>query len=110
MPGADSLMTRAVVARLHSLGLPTPHARLSTTSFMVILALLQNSDDVATVARATALQLASGPNAALAILPLDLGIIVEPYGMISRQGVALTPAAQRLADRVIATKPLEPFG
>ena len=36
----------------------------------------------------------------LAILPLDLGIVVEPYGMISRQAVSLTPAAQRLADLV----------
>ncbi|MBC7480097.1 MAG: LysR family transcriptional regulator [Pseudorhodobacter sp.] len=105
MPGPDSLMTRTVLARLQALGLPTPRTRVSTTSFMLTLALLQNSDDVATVARATALQLASAPNAALAILPLDLGITVEPYGMILRQGVSLTTAAQRLADRVMATKP-----
>ena len=107
MPGADSLMTRAVLARLLALGLPAPRVHVSTTSFMVILALLQHSDDVATVARATALQLAGGADAALAILPLDLGITVEPFGMISRQGVSLTPAAQRLADRVIATKPAQ---
>ena len=105
MPGPYSLMTRTVLARLQALGLPTPHTRVSTTSFMLTLALLQNSDDVATVARATALQLAATPNAALAILPLNLGITVEPYGMILRQGVSLTAAAQRLADRVMATKP-----
>jgi DNA-binding transcriptional LysR family regulator len=104
MPGADSLMTRTVLARLQTLGLPAPRLRIASTSFMLILALLQNSDDVATVARATALQFASGPHAALAILPIDLGLTVEPYGMMSRQGIALTPAAQRLADRVIATK------
>ena len=107
MPGADSLMTRAVLARLQALGLPAPPLRVATTSFMLIMALLQQSDDVATVSRATALQLASGPDAALSILPLDFGITVEPYGMISRQGVSLTPAAQRLADRVIATKPAQ---
>lgn len=105
MPGPDSLMTRTVLARLQTLGLPVPRLRVSTTSFMLVLALLQQSDDIATVARATALQLASGPDAAIAILPLDLGITVEPYGMILRQGVSLTPAAQRLADRVMATKP-----
>jgi hypothetical protein len=51
------------------------------------------------------LQLASAPDAALAILPLDLGITVEPYGMILRQGVSLTPAALRLADLVMGTSP-----
>ena len=61
MPGADSLMTRTVLARLQALGLPPPRMRVATTSFMLVLALLQQSDDVATVARATALQLASGP-------------------------------------------------
>jgi DNA-binding transcriptional LysR family regulator len=105
MPGIDSLMTRTVMARLQALGLPAPTVRVSTTSFMMILALLQQSDDVATVARATALQLASAPDAALAILPLDLGITVEPYGMILRQGVSLTPAALRLADLVMGTSP-----
>lgn len=104
MPGPDSLMTRTVLIRLQALGLPPPRQRVFTTSFMLVLALLQQSDDVATVARATALQLANGTDAALAILPLDLGITVEPYGMISRQGVSLTPAAQRLADRVIAAR------
>jgi DNA-binding transcriptional LysR family regulator len=110
MPGPDSLMTRTVLARLQALGLPPPRLRVSTTSFMLTLALLQTSNDVATVARATARELASGPNAALAILPLDLGITVEPYGMILRQGVSLTPAAQRLADRVMATKPAQRVG
>ena len=105
MPGPDSLMTRTVMARLQALGLPVPRLRISTASFLMTLALLQQSDDVATVALATALQLASGPNASLAVLPLDLGITVEPYGMILRQGVSLTPAAQRLADRVMAARP-----
>lgn len=105
MPGPDNLMTRTVLARLQALGLPAPRQRVFTTSFMLTLALLQQTDDVATVARATALQLATGPESGLAILPLDLGITVEAYGMISRQGVSLTPAAQRLADRVMATRP-----
>lgn len=110
MPGTDSLMTRTVLARLQALGLPSPPMRVATTSFMLILALLQQSDDVATVAHATALQLASGNDAPLAILPIDLGMTVEPYGMISRHGVSLTPAAQRLADRVVAIKPAHGAG
>ena len=100
MPGAESLLTRTVLARLQSLGLPRPALRIATASFMLTLALLQRSDAVAAVSRSIARQFAATPGMGLAILPLDLGIVVEPYGMISRQSVSLTPAAQRLADLV----------
>ena len=64
---------------------------------MLTLALLQRSDAVAAVSRSIARQF-SGMG--LALLPHDLEIVVEPYGMISRRQVALTPAAQRLAELV----------
>lgn len=100
LPGEGSLMTRTVLARLQALGLPAPRLSVSTTSFMLMLALLQQTDAVGVLARATARQFSEGPDAALGFVPLDLGIAVEPYGMISRERVALTPAAQRLADMI----------
>ena len=100
MPGAESLLTRTVLARLQTLGLPRPALRIATASFMLTLALLQRSDAVAAVSRSIARQFGGAPGMGLAILPFDLGIVVEPYGMISRQAVSLTPAAQRLADLV----------
>ena len=100
LPGEGSLMTRTVVARLQALGLPAPRQSVSTTSFMLMLALVQQTDAVGVLALASARQFCEGPDAALAILPLDLGIAVEPYGMIWRDRVALTPAAQRLADQI----------
>ena len=100
LPGEPSLMTHTVLASLQARGLPDPQRRVSTTSFMLILALLQQSDTVAILARAIARQFSSGPEPALAIVPVDLAIAVEPYGMISRERVALTPAAQRLADQI----------
>ncbi len=100
MPGAGSLLTRTVLGRLRALGLPAPLVRVSTTSFMLTLTLLQRSDAVSVLSEATARQFSEGPDATLAVIPLDLGLIVEPYGMISRQGVSLTPAAQRLADQI----------
>jgi DNA-binding transcriptional LysR family regulator len=100
MPGADSLLTRTVLARLQALGLPKPPLRIATASFMLTLALLQRSDAVAAVSRSIARQFAGGHGMGLAILPQDLGIVVDPYGMISRQQVSLTPAARRLADHI----------
>lgn len=100
MPGADSLLTRTILARLQALGHPRPVLRIATASFMLTLALLQRSDAVAAVSRSIARQFATGPGIGLAILPLDLGIVVEPYGMISREKVSLTPAARRLADLI----------
>jgi DNA-binding transcriptional LysR family regulator len=69
---------------------------------MLTLALLQQTDALAVMARAIAQQFSDGTEAALAIVPVDLGIEVEAYGMISRERVALTPAAQRLADQISA--------
>jgi molybdate transport repressor ModE-like protein len=97
LPEAGSLLTRAVLERLDHLGLPQPRLRVATASFMLTLALLQRSDAVAAVSRSIARQFAG---MGLSILPFDLGIEVEPYGMISRRQVSLTPAARRLADLV----------
>lgn len=97
MPEAGSLLSRTVLARLQALGLPAPRLRIATASFMLTLALLQRSDAVAAVSRSIARQF---QGMGVARLPLDLGIVVEPYGMIGRQNVALTPAAQRLADAI----------
>ena len=95
-------MTRTVLASLQARGLPAPRRRVSTTSFLSTLALLQQTDAIAVMAQAIAQQFSTGPGAALATLPVPLGIEVEPYGMISRERVALTPAAQRLADQISA--------
>ncbi|MEO8243803.1 MAG: LysR family transcriptional regulator [bacterium] len=98
MPGVESLLTRTVLARLHGLGLPAPPIRLSTPSFLLTLAVLQHSDSIAVVAEATALQFGHGTDAPFGIIPVDLGIVVEPYGMLSRDRMALPPAAQHLAE------------
>ena len=101
MPGPDSLLTRTVLARLQALGLPHPTQRLLTASFLLTLAVLQQSDAIAAVSRASAEQFARGEGAAFDLLPLDLGIEVEPFGLITRERVSLTSASQRLADLIL---------
>ncbi len=101
MPGPDALLTRAVLARLRELGLPQPQQRLSTPSFLLTLALIQQSNAIAPLARAVCDRFGSSPDAPYAILPLDLGITVEPFGLLTRRGAILTPVARRLADMIV---------
>lgn len=101
MPGPDALLTRAVLARLRELGLPQPQQRLSTPSFLLTLALIQQSNAIAPLARAVCERFGSAPDAPYVILPLDLGITVEPFGLLTRRGAILTPVARRLADMIV---------
>jgi DNA-binding transcriptional LysR family regulator len=100
MPGPDNLLTRTVLARLQRLGLPRPTQRVFTASFLLTLALLQQSDAIAAVSLASARQFSSGAAAGFDLLPIDLAIAVEPYGMITRDRVALPPTSQRLCDLI----------
>ena len=51
---------------------------------------------IAPLAQAVADQFASGPDAAFAIIQTDLAISVAPYGLLTRRGVFLPPAAQAI--------------
>jgi DNA-binding transcriptional LysR family regulator len=102
MPGPEALLTRAVLDRLQALGLPTPPQRLATASFLLTLALIQQSNAIAPLARAVCDRFSAAPDALYVILPLDLGITVAPFGLLTRAGAILTPVAQRLAAMITA--------
>lgn len=97
LPGADSPLAAAVRARLAALGLPDPPQRLSTASFLLTLALVQQTNAIAPLAQAVADRFAAAPDAPYGTVPLDLGIVVPPYGLVTRAGTELTPAAALLA-------------
>lgn len=101
LPGPEALLTRAVMDRLSALGLPQPPQRLATASFLLTLALIQQSNAIAPLARAVCDRFA-GPGSPYVILPVDLGIVVEPFGLLTRTGAILTPVAARLAAMVLA--------
>lgn len=105
MPGREALLTRAVLSRLAALALPEPRQQLSTASFLLTLALLQQSNAIAPVASAVADAFTRAPDAAFATLPLDLGLAVAPYGLITRANLRLPPVAQRLADLIVQVEP-----
>ena len=101
MPGPEALLTRAVMRRLADLGLPQPPQRLATASFLLTLALIQQSNAIAPLARAVCDRFA-GAGSPYVILPVDLGIVVDPFGMLMRKGGILTPVAARLAEMIVA--------
>lgn len=105
LPGPESLMTRVVLSRLQALGLPKPQQRLFTSSFLLTLALVQQSNAIAPLASAVADTFATGPDTPYFRLPLDLGMTVEPFGLMTRAGIKLPPAAQHLAERILAQIP-----
>ncbi|MFV0490494.1 MAG: LysR family transcriptional regulator [Pseudorhodobacter sp.] len=101
-PGAEVILGRTVLARLAACGLPHPPQRISTSSFLLTLALVQQSDAIAPLARAVVRTFASGPDAPFALLPIDLGIEVESFSLLRRQGAALPPVAENLLAMVLA--------
>lgn len=102
MPGPESILCRAVLARLSDHGMPHPPQRLATASFLLTLALLQQSNAIAPLARAVVDSFASTPEAAYMQLPIDLGIEVPPFGLMTPKNMVLTPVAQRLAELILA--------
>ncbi len=100
MPPADSLLTRTVLDRLHAHGLQTPPQRLSTASFLLTFALLLQSNAIAPLAQAVARSFSRLPDGPYAILAVDLGIEVEPFGLVTRAGAVLPPAAAAIAREI----------
>ena len=101
MPGPESILCKAVLARLSDLGMSHPPQRLATASFLLTLALLQQSNAIAPLARAVADTFAHSPEAAYMQLPIDLGIEVPPFGLVTRRNMVLTPVAQRLVELIL---------
>ena len=100
MPDKDIPIGAAVLARLQELGLPAPQQRLSTASFLLTLALLQQTNAIAPLAQAVADQFATGPDAPFACVANNLGITVAPYSLLTRRDTVLPPAARTILDLI----------
>lgn len=105
MPEVDSPIGRAMAARFQTLGFDLQHVRVTTASFLFTLALLRSSNAIAPLARAVAERFADGPDAAFGILPVDLGIVVPDYGLVTRRETQPTPAAARMIELILAQAP-----
>ena len=97
-----TLLTQTVVGRLTELGLPQPKRRISTSSFLFTLALLNQTDAIAPLARPVVDSFAGNPSVPFVSLPIDLGLQVAPFSLVTRAGAQMTPSAQRLIDAMLA--------
>lgn len=98
----ETLLTQTVVGRLTELGLPQPKRRISTSSFLFTLALLNQTDAIAPLARPVVDSFAGNPSVPFVSLPIDLGLQVAPFSLVTRAGAQMTPSAQRLIDAMLA--------
>jgi DNA-binding transcriptional LysR family regulator len=102
MPSASSPIGRAVGDRLSGLGFDLGQVRVTTASFLFTLALLRSSNAIAPLARAVADRFATGADTAFAVLPVDLGIVVPDFGLVTRRGTEPTPATARMTELILA--------
>ncbi len=98
----ETLLTQTVMARLADLHAPAPLRRISTSSFLFTLALLNQTDAIAPLATPVATSFSGNPSVPFVSLPHDLGLTVAPFSLVTRVGARLTPSAQRLADAILA--------
>lgn len=98
----ETLLTQTVVSRLTELGLPQPKRRVSTSSFLFTLALLNQTDAIAPLATPVVDSFAGNPSVPFVSLPIDLGLAVAPFSLVKRAGAQMTPPAQRLIDAILA--------
>ncbi|OZA11328.1 MAG: hypothetical protein B7Y02_08945 [Rhodobacterales bacterium 17-64-5] len=66
----------------------------------LIFALIQQSNAIAPLARAVVTSFSAHPDAPYTELAIDLGIEVEPFGLVTRAGSILPPVAARLAREI----------
>ncbi len=96
----DTLLTQTVMSRLAELRLPAPKRRISTSSFLFTLAVLNQTDAIAPLALPVVESFSGNPSMPFVAVPIELGISVAPFSLVTRIGSRLTPAAQRLADAI----------
>jgi DNA-binding transcriptional LysR family regulator len=99
----ETLLTQTVMARLAHLGTPFPTRRILTSSFLFTLALLNQTDAIAPLATPVVDSFSGNPSVPFVSLPIDLGLTVAPFSLVTRAGSQLTPSAQRLVDGILAS-------
>ena len=98
MPLEGALLRSTVETELLSRGMGLPRKMLSTSSFLLTLVTVNQTNAIAPVATSVARFFASqsGMGSAIGELALDLPLEVQPYALITVAGRELTPAAKAM--------------
>lgn len=101
LPPTEAALARAVTARLAALGHGAPRQQITTASMLFTLALLETSDAVAPLSAAVVTHFTQGQDARFRKVPVDFGLEVRTYGLMTRRDTTLTATAQRLVDLIL---------
>jgi DNA-binding transcriptional LysR family regulator len=101
-PGG-SLLRRTIETMFISRNVPMPERILNTTSLLLTMVMVSQSDAIAPVAldMAKFINAPDGLGGAIEILPIAFDIDVQPYSIITARNRALSPAAQLLYDQIL---------
>ena len=101
-PGG-SLLRRTIETIFMSHHVPLPDRILNTTSLLLTLVMVAQSDAIAPVALDVAkfINAEDGLAGAIEILPISFDIDVQPYSLIMARNRALSPAAKMLYDHIL---------
>lgn len=100
---SGTLLRRAVEDSFVSLGVALPATVINTSSIILTVAIVRNSNAIAPVARDVADLIAgSGSQAGdIRVVPMGFDIKIRPYSLITAKGRALPPSAKLLYDLIL---------
>ena len=98
LPNSSIPLAVTVLNHVAALGYPPPRQRMTTGSFLLTLALLQQSNAIAPLASAVTDQFATGSDTAFVRLQTPLNMAVSPYNLMTRKQTRLPRAAQSVLD------------
>ncbi|OSP56170.1 LysR family transcriptional regulator [Pseudoruegeria sp. SK021] len=107
MQAPGSVLRRTIDGYLLEQGLPLPAKVLSTSSLLLTMALIGDTDAVAPVSRSVAAFYAGqsgpdGPGGPIHILDVAQDMQVSHFSLITRKGDAVSPAARRVITLIAA--------
>lgn len=103
MQTREGLLTQTVERYLVAAGVPLPHQILRTSSLLMTLAMIGQSNAIAPVSSSVAdfYGASSGLSGQIATLPVAADLHVSAYSLLRMKGRDLSPAAQEFHDAVL---------
>jgi DNA-binding transcriptional LysR family regulator len=100
---SGSMLSRAMDALFMQKNLPLPDNIVNTSSVLLTMALISQSDAIAPIAEEVASFIASQSSrmGEIAILETDFEIVLQPFSLITARGRALPPSAKLLHDLIL---------
>jgi DNA-binding transcriptional LysR family regulator len=98
---AGSLLRRTVEQHFIRRDVPLPERILNTSSLLLTLVMVAQSDAIAAVSVEVARFIRQSLDGAIEVLPMQFDIEVQPYSLITARNRSLSPAAQTLHDTIL---------